>query len=63
MPTPDIDNPDYIMVFLDSVYQEPTTAYTVSGTGITFTSVPPDGLTITVIHGIYSTEVPNTHTF
>ena len=59
----DADNPEYIIVRIEGVYQEPTTAYTVSTNTLTFTSVPPDGLTVTVIHGAYSTFVPNTNIF
>ena len=59
----DANNPAYLMVYLDGVHQEPVTAYTVTDTNITFTSVPPDGLTITVLHGTYSTDVPNTNIF
>ena len=40
-----------IMVFVGSIYQDPATAYTVDGGfNITFTSVPPDGIPINVIH-------------
>ena len=40
-----------IMVFVGSIYQEPTTAYTVSGTlVISFTSAPPNTVPINVIH-------------
>lgn len=40
-----------IMVFVGSIYQDPTSAYTVDGGfDITFTSAPPQGEPITVIH-------------
>ncbi len=40
-----------IMVFVGSIYQIPTTNYTVNGSvDITFTSAPPDGIPINVIH-------------
>lgn len=40
-----------IIVFVGSIYQVPNTAYTVNGTvDITFTSAPPDGMSIQVIH-------------
>jgi hypothetical protein len=40
-----------IMVFVGSIYQSPTTAYTVNGGfDITFTSAPPAGEPIAVIH-------------
>lgn len=42
---------DEIIVFVGSLYQIPTTNYTVAGTyDITFTSAPPDGVPINVIH-------------
>jgi hypothetical protein len=40
-----------IIVFVGSIYQDPLTAYTVNGTiTITFTSPPPAGEPISVIH-------------
>lgn len=42
-----------IIVFVGSIYQDPTTAYSVDGDGgfdITFASAPPDGEPISVIH-------------
>lgn len=40
-----------IIVFVGSIYQDPTTAYTVNGGyDITFTSAPPNTVTINVIH-------------
>ncbi len=40
-----------IIVFVGSIYQAPTTAYTVDGGfDITFTSAPPDNEPISVIH-------------
>jgi hypothetical protein len=40
-----------IIVFVGSIYQDPATAYTVNGTyDITFTSAPPAGIPINVIH-------------
>jgi hypothetical protein len=40
-----------IMVFVGSIYQDSTTAYSVNGGfDITFTSAPPDGEPISVIH-------------
>ena len=44
-----------IVVAVGNVYQNPATAYTLSGTTITFTSPPGDSETITVIHGFDST--------
>jgi hypothetical protein len=40
---------DQVQVFVGSVYQEPTTAYTVSGTTLTFTSAPPNTVPINII--------------
>lgn len=40
-----------LIVFVGSIYQDPTSAYTVDGSfDITFTSAPPDGEPISVIH-------------
>lgn len=40
-----------IMVFVGSIYQEPTTAYTVNGSvTLSFTSAPPNTVPINVIH-------------
>lgn len=43
-------NSDEVMVFVGSLYQIPTTNYTVSGYNIDFTSAPPDGVPVNVIH-------------
>ena len=40
-----------IIVFIGSIYQDPVTAYTVDGgLDITFTTAPPNGTVINVIH-------------
>ena len=44
-----------IIVAVGNVYQNPASAYTLSGTTIQFTSPPGDSETITVIHGYDST--------
>lgn len=41
---------DEVIVFVGSLYQIPTTNYTVSGYSIDFTSAPPAGVPINVIH-------------
>jgi hypothetical protein len=41
---------DDVIVFIGSLYQIPTTNYTVSGFSINFTSAPPNGVPINVIH-------------
>jgi hypothetical protein len=41
---------DEVIVFVGSLYQIPTTNYTVSGFSIDFTSAPPSGVPINVIH-------------
>ena len=46
--TPSSDS--QVIVFVGSVYQIPTTNYTTSGYNITFTSAPPNGMPINVIH-------------
>lgn len=38
-----------VQVFVGSVYQEPTTAYTVSGLTLTFSSAPPNGVPVNII--------------
>lgn len=44
-------NADEIIVFVGSLYQIPVTNYTVDGSyDVTFTSAPPDGVPINVIH-------------
>lgn len=43
---------DQVIVFVGSIYQTPTTAYSITGAGddeVTFTSPPPDGEPISVI--------------
>lgn len=40
---------EQVQVFVGSIYQEPTTAYTVTGTTLTFTSAPPNGVPISII--------------
>jgi len=39
-----------IIVFVGNIYQIPEENYTVSGTVITFSSAPPSGLPINIIH-------------
>ena len=46
-----VSNADDIIVFIGSLYQLPTTNYTVNGGyDITFTSAPPSGVPVNVIH-------------
>jgi len=48
-----VDDPTQIIVFVGSIYQIPTTNYTVGGPStydITFTSAPPNTMPINVIH-------------
>lgn len=42
-------DPTQLMVFVGSIYQEPTVAYTVSGFNLQFTSAPPNGIPINII--------------
>ena len=49
------DQTQRILVAVGNVYQNPASAYTLSGTTITFTSPPANAETITVIHGLDST--------
>lgn len=44
-----------VVVAVGNVYQNPATAYTLSGTTITFTSAPGAAESVTVIHGYDST--------
>lgn len=44
-----------MIVVIGNVFQNPGVAYTVSGTTITFTSPPPFGQTVIVLHGYAST--------
>ena len=44
-----------IVVAVGNVYQNPASAYTLSGTTITFTSPPGAAETITIVHGYDST--------
>ena len=48
---------EQVIVFVGSIYQQPTTTYSITGAGndITFTGAPPDGEPINVIHGVAST--------
>ena len=47
-----------VIVFVGAIYQNPTT-YTLTGAGydITFTSAPPTGETINIVHNTASTAV------
>jgi len=49
------DQEQRIIVAVGNVYQNPASAYTLSGTTITFTSPPGSAETITVVHGFDST--------
>jgi hypothetical protein len=42
-------DPTQLIVFVGSIYQEPTVAYTVSSFTLTFTSAPADGIPINII--------------
>lgn len=50
------DEEGRIIVAVGNVYQNPLTAYTLSGTTITFTSAPGIGETITVVRGLDGTS-------
>lgn len=54
-----------VIVFIDGLYQTPgvTKNYTVSSFDLIFTSIPPAGLEITVIHGVFGTFVPGGDVF
>lgn len=53
----DVDLDEDVLVFVGGVYQNPTTAYTVSADTISFTSPPPLSEDIIVLHGYNSTHV------
>ena len=42
-------DPTQLIVFVGSIYQEPTVAYTVSGFNLEFTSAPANGIPINII--------------
>jgi len=47
---------DQVIVFVGSIYQQPTDTYSITGGGndITFTGAPPESEPINVIHGVSS---------
>lgn len=51
---------DQVIVFVGSVYQQPGTTYSITGSGfdITFTSAPPDGEPINVIRSLVAPTQP-----
>ena len=42
----------YVLVFIGNVFQNPGIAYTIEGNIITFSSPPPEGQLIIVLHGL-----------
>lgn len=48
---------EQVIVFVGSIYQQPTTTYSITGGGndITFTEAPPDNEPVNVIHNLAST--------
>ena len=51
---------DQVIVFVGSIYQAPTTNYTITGAGynITFGSAPPDGEPINIIRNLVAPSTP-----
>lgn len=51
---------DQVIVFVGSIYQAPTTNYTITGSGydITFTSAPPSGEPINIIRNLVAPATP-----
>lgn len=51
---------DQVIVFIGSIYQAPTTNYTITGAGydITFSSAPPSGEPVNVIRSIVAPTSP-----
>ena len=58
--TTTISADDQVIVFVGSIYQAPTTNYTITGSGydITFGSAPPDGEPINVIRSLVAPSQP-----
>lgn len=50
------DEEQRVIIAVGNVFQNPISAYTVSGTTLTFTSPPPDSEDISVLHGFDSTD-------
>jgi len=56
--TVEATNAEQIIVFVGSIYQQPTVTYSITGISnidITFTSPPPEGEPINIIHNLAST--------
>lgn len=51
---------DQVIVFVGSIYQAPTTNYSITGSGydITFTSAPPSGEPINIIRNLVAPATP-----
>jgi len=47
-----------ILVYIGNIFQNPGVAFTTSGTTINFTSPPPFGQTVVILHGYASTVAP-----
>jgi hypothetical protein len=45
------DSEENVLIFINNIFQEATTAYTVSGTTVTFTSAPPNAHVIVALSG------------
>lgn len=52
-------NEKEVLIFVGGVYQNPLTAYTVDGTLLSFTSAPPSGQAIIILHNFNSTNGTN----
>ena len=58
--TTEITANDQVIVFVGSIYQAPTTNYSITGAGfdITFTSAPPSGEPINIIRNLVAPSTP-----
>ena len=56
-----VDTPKEALVFVNGVFQEPATHYTVSGFTLTLGGIVPSGEIITVIHGLGNTLITANH--
>jgi len=52
-----------IVVFVNGILQDPVTAYSVSGTAITFVEAPPINVPISIIHNLGTTYVTDANVF
>jgi hypothetical protein len=49
-------SPTGTIVFVGNIHQTPGSAYTITSSTITFSSIPPSGQSIDIFHNFYSTD-------